>query len=97
MSELANTPGVSLTADKEYALDTLLQVKILNKYRNLIYLLTFSNLSCDCQSAERGDFKRLADKFKINPKLLCNTTTDCLEIVKGGNAAYGAVSYLISS
>lgn len=43
---------------------------------------------------ENVDLKRIATTLKTNPDLRCNVTANCLERVKGGFAAYGAVSFL---
>lgn len=92
--ELANTPDVSLMVDKGFGIDFILKVG----YCQIILCPLHSKFafSYENQSIGVGDFKLLADKFKRNPKLLCNVTTDCLNAVKGGNVAFGAVKFLIS-
>ena len=39
-----------------------------------------------------GDYKKLGDKFRNQPDLLCKKTSDCLKRLRNdGNVAYGDV------
>ena len=94
--EIADNPGVSLTIDRGFALDIMLQVMLqlisLKKYKHFYgsrYPLTLFFE----QSTESVSIKRFTDTLRNADRLItCNTTNNCLKYVRGGNAVYAAVS-----
>lgn len=47
------------------------------------------------QSAESGLLKDLGDRIRANPENLCSLSSQCVDLVKKGNAVYtGVCNYL---
>ena len=96
--DIADTPGVSLTIDRDYALDKIMQVFYLPYRYNYIFqqlLNPDSNqfLIFFLQITESAYVKRFVDTLKKDHRFItCNMTSDCLDCVKKRNAVYSAVS-----